>query len=299
MLLPLVKYKHLVTLADKTENKIIPFSVFPNIDEILKENPDLFSDLLKLIIPKIKEYNGLQYINNKDYEYLRKIVEETPLGRNASPMFLFLYSHMISGRTLDLGAISEDSATKLCEFAAVFGKTIFNLNLLNTQMNRDYITASNVLKESFFQRSIKEFHILQKWLIDWAKYLLREKLFRPDGMPHFKQGDLVRVDFGWRIGQELGGIHYAVVVEGNNNPKSTMIILTPISSYDLGYKIHPTNVDLGKCIGDKYSFAVLNQTGSYSKMRILDNKTYGRLQADLLKEILKKLYKKYGMERIS
>lgn len=299
MLLSLSKYSHLIAVEENTSPNIVSFKAFPDIDNILIDNPNLFSDLLKLVKPKIKTYNGLQYINNNDYEYLRKIVEGTLLGRNASPMFSILYSHMISGMSLDFGSTSEDSAIKLCEFAAVFGKVVFNANLLNIQMNKDYITASNVLKESFLQRSIKEFYILQKWLIDWAKYLLKEKLFRPDGMPHFKQGDLVRVDFGWRIGQELGGIHYAVVVEGNNNPKSTMIILTPISSYDLGYKIHPTNVDLGNCIGDKYSFAVLNQTGSYSKMRILDNKTYGRLQTDLLKEILKKLYRKYGMDRIS
>ncbi|MBQ8918758.1 MAG: type II toxin-antitoxin system PemK/MazF family toxin [Acidaminococcaceae bacterium] len=295
MILPLSKYQHLVTLGSKVENTTVRFHVFPDIDSCLEDNPELFSGLLKEVQPKIKVFQSMQYIESKDYKHLQKSIDATPLGRNATPMFLLLYAHMIAGKSIDFGAISESSAIKLCEFAATYGKLLFNLNFLNSQMNRDFITASNVLKASFLQRSIKEFYILQKWLLDWAKYLLKEKTFTTVGMPHFKQGDIVRVDFGWRIGQEMGGIHYAIVIESNNNPKSVMILLTPISSYDLGYKIHPTNVDLGKCVGDKYSFAVLNQTGSYSKMRILDHRIYGRIQTELLKEILKKIHKKFGM----
>lgn len=299
MILPLSKYQHLVTLNTKIDNTTVKFHVFPNADSYLENNPEILSGLLKDIQPKIKVFKGIPYIESKNYEHLRKAVDATPLGRNATPMFLLLYGHMIVGRNIDFGDISEVSAIKLCEFASEFGKLLFNLNFLNSQMNRDFITASNILKASFLQRSIKEFYILHKWLLDWAKYLLKEKSFTTVGMPHFKQGDIVRVDFGWRIGQEMGGIHYAVVIESNNNPKSVMILLTPISSYDSGYKIHPTNVDLGKCVGDKYSFAVLNQTGSYSKMRILDHKIYGRVQTELLKEILKKIHKKFGMHLIS
>lgn len=296
MILPLSKYQHLVTLDSKIENTTVRFYAFPNVDSYLENNPELFTDLLKEIQPKIKVFQSFQYIENKDYEHLRKIVDGTPLERNATPMFLLLYGHMIAGENIDFGDISEASAIKLCEFASEFGKLLFNLNFLNSQMNRDYITASNMLKASFFQRSIKEFYILQKWLIDWAKYLIKEKSFHPNKTHYLKQGDVIRVDFGWRIGSEFGGIHYAIVIEKNNNPANPMVFLVPMSSYDPGYRINPNDVDLGKCIGDKYSFAVLTQTGSYSKMRILDNKAHGRISTELLTSILSKLSKRFGID---
>lgn len=295
MILNLSKYNHLITLNEKSSDDIVSFKGFPDIDDNLKANSNLFSDLLKQVTPRIKTFKGLPYIDQNDYNMLRLEIDKPPLGRNATPMFLILYSNMISGKTIDFGEISESSAIALCEFAATFGKLIFNLNMLNAQMNKDFITASNVLKESFFQRSIKEFYILQKWLIDWAKYLLKEKIFNTSNMPHFKQGDIVRVDFGWRIGSEFGGIHYAIVIEKNNNPSNPMIFLVPMSSYEPGYRINRNDVDLGKCVGNKYSFAVLTQTGSYSKMRVLDNRIHGHVSNDILTSILSKLSVRFGI----
>jgi len=105
------------------------------------------------------------------------------------------------------------------------------------------------------------------------------------------------VDFGWRIGREFGGIHYAIVAEKNNNPRNSMIFLIPISSYKLGEKIHYNDVDLGTCINNKRSFAVLTQTGAYSKMRILNNHIYGRLSPSTMKEILDKIALRFGIKK--
>lgn len=299
MILEPNQYNHLINI-EKYDTKNTPqFHVFLDIDEILNQDADLFINLKKQIQPKVKHSNGISFIDDIDYSTCIHMVDHTPLGKNSAIMFEILYDHMLFGRKVDIGAISYKSSLELCNFAVFWGEISRNRVQVNAQKNRDFITAINVLKESFLSRPFKEFYILQKWLLDWSKYLLREKAFNPSPLPHYKQGDVIRVDFGWRIGREFGGIHFAIVIEKNNNPTNPMIFLVPMSSYIPGEKIHFNNIDLGKCVGDKYSFAVLTQTGSYSKMRIVDKRIHARLSKDLLNEILKKLSARLGMEQLS
>ncbi|MBO5605098.1 MAG: type II toxin-antitoxin system PemK/MazF family toxin [Acidaminococcaceae bacterium] len=281
--------------------------IFPDMDDILKNEPDIFANLTNQIKSRTKISNGIPFIEDNDYSIIRSIIDTTPLKKNASTMFELIYSSMVSGHKLDFGPISQDASIKICEFAAFYGKLAYNLRKINIQKNKDFLTASNVLKESFLKRPLKEFYILQKWLLDWAKYLLRESSFSPLHLKSYKQGEIVLVDFGFRIGSEFGGRHYAVVLEKNNNHSTGVILLAPISSYDpnKGQKAFKTNVDLG--IGaihnyTKGSQVVMNQIGYYSKMRIESPKTSNDktlyIKPEKLNEIIDKLCAKLPKKEI-
>lgn len=142
-----------------------------------------------------------------------------------------------------------------------------------SQFQKDFALATQTLRQSIAGKSDKTKKIITDWIIKWASYLVTEDKEKPYVQRKYKPGQVVLVDFGFRIGNELGGRHYAVVVEDNCNPKSGMIMLVPLRSYNLntGKKKHINNIDLGiDFIGNngKGSEAVISQVGAYSKVRI-------------------------------
>lgn len=297
MIIEPTHYQKFISQAPAYVGTATSFKVFPDIDIILKTDPQLFVNLDQQTKSKTSSFRQMQFLTDDNFNDLALMIDSTPLGKNATPMLIVLYQYMTQSRCLDFGDVSEVGALAICQFASTLGELLHNKDIINAQKNKDYITASNLLKASIFSRPLKEFYILQQWLMDWAKYLLRENQFNPLSLPHYKQGDLIRVDFGWRIGREFGGIHYAIVAEKNNNPRNSMIFLVPISSYDFGEKIHHNDVDLGTCINNKLSFAVLTQTGAYSKMRILNNRIYGRLPSSTMNKILSKIALRFGIKK--
>ena len=107
------------------------------------------------------------------------------------------------------------------------------------------------------------------------------------------------VDFGFNVGNEFGGRHYAVVLEKNNNPCSGVILVAPITSYAPENGCNPACVDLG--LGfindyDKGAAVVINQIRYVSKMRIEKPKTSiegtQRMGRDKFDELVNRIQKK-------
>lgn len=136
-------------------------------------------------------------------------------------------------------------------------------------------TALANLKAAIESKPEKKQHILAEWINTWSKFLLREDTFSPQFLPYYKRGDIVYADFGFNIGTEYGGIHYAVVLEANNNKKNGNIIVVPLTSLDQGKDpkdISPVDVYIGdNVIGwtNAATVAKPNQIRSISKMRIV------------------------------
>ncbi|MCW1052658.1 type II toxin-antitoxin system PemK/MazF family toxin [Streptococcus anginosus] len=55
------------------------------------------------------------------------------------------------------------------------------------------------------------------WVSDWIKYLEREENFSPNKMLKYKRGSIVKVHLGFNVGSEEGGLHYAIVIDANND----------------------------------------------------------------------------------
>ena len=75
----------------------------------------------------------------------------------------------------------------------------------------------------------------------------------------YKRGDVIKVNFGHRIGREHGGLHYAIVIDVANNVNSNTITVIPLSSLKQGVDLNK----LGKdriYIGDEIYKAIVNKS---------------------------------------
>lgn len=150
----------------------------------------------------------------------------------------------------------------------------------------------------------KQIKIFQ-WINSWIYYLSYEDTFDSSKLMTYKRGDIVHVNFGFNIHNELGGSHYAVVIEVDNPSTSGCVTVVPLRSEDteedaIKNMHHRTEVYLGSgvvCFGsgqNKYTVAKVNQIRTIDKMRILkptnDKKhTVYPIDSELRKEILNKI----------
>lgn len=79
-------------------------------------------------------------------------------------------------------------------------------------------------------RSLKKVYLISKWLCSYANYILFEPNFVPQRNIAYKRGNIIQVNFGFRLGSELGGVHYAVVLDKDNKRSSDTITVVPMSS---------------------------------------------------------------------
>lgn len=76
----------------------------------------------------------------------------------------------------------------------------------------------------------KKSNILAYWVKDFASYHDNEKTFNPNSLKTFKRGDIIKVNLGFNIGNELGGLHYCVVLDKRDNPYNGNLNIIPLSS---------------------------------------------------------------------
>lgn len=112
--------------------------------------------------------------------------------------------------------------------------------------------------------------------IEWMKiqnlYLQWEQNFDPTRLRKYSRGEIIFANFGFNVGAEFGGLHYAVVVEDNNKSAGTVMVV-PLSSLEEDESeedVNPNEVYLGRIPGlnNKRAFAVVSKMGPISKLRI-------------------------------
>lgn len=135
------------------------------------------------------------------------------------------------------------------------------------------------------------------WLNRYNNYINQEKEYVPkrDNKIRYKRGMVIHVDFGYRVGDEYGGRHWAVVINPNDSIKSGILNVVPLSSIKEGKSAHPIfEADLGTIEGlnEKRAKALIAQVTTISKLRISDNQTY-KLTSEQLDKIDEKLIKQY------
>lgn len=77
---------------------------------------------------------------------------------------------------------------------------------------------------------VKQAQILSYWIKTYSSMLDCEKSFVPNSIPKLKRRQIVNVDFGFRIGAELGGLHYAVVLDKANSLYASTVTVVPLGS---------------------------------------------------------------------
>nr|DAL06332.1 MAG TPA: PemK-like protein [Caudoviricetes sp.] len=111
----------------------------------------------------------------------------------------------------------------------------------------------------------KKADLISYWLDEFTQYLQWEETFTPSKLIRYSRGDVIRVNFGFNIGKEMGGLHYAVVIEKENHRNSHVVSVLPLSSTE-GKKIYKDNVDLGTELYSKVSAQHLNLINQTNEM---------------------------------
>ncbi len=110
--------------------------------------------------------------------------------------------------------------------------------------------------------------MIRRWNV-LGGYLRKIRLFLIVFLPHFTQkiirlyhdeertfniaksgiysrGDVIKVNLGFNIGNELGGLHYCIVLNKYDNTKNGTLNVIPLTSRKDGKKYDSSSVNLGK-----------------------------------------------------
>lgn len=78
-------------------------------------------------------------------------------------------------------------------------------------------------------KDIKFVQTFSFWLLDYVRLLTYETSPQIK-YKRYKRGDVIKANFGHRIGREHGGLHYAIVLDTNNALQSNLLTVVPLSS---------------------------------------------------------------------
>lgn len=93
--------------------------------------------------------------------------------------------------------------------------------------------------------TLKNANNLSYWISSYSSYLDFEKEFDSTRLKSYKYGDIIKVNLGYNIGDEEGGLHYCVVMDKKNNKSSKIVTVVPLSSVKEDKEIHKSCVFLG------------------------------------------------------
>lgn len=156
------------------------------------------------------------------------------------------------------------------------------LQKLNTLLNK-YIDNPNTIDKA---------DKLSYWIEDYSRLLDFEDDFKPCFLKTYSRGDILKVNFGYNIGNEEGGLHYCVVVEKNNSVKSGIITVIPLTS-DKGKKVHFSEVNIGNeiyCLfKEKYKKLTLELSKKINGITLNKSSHDDVIQALLQLNLIKKI----------
>lgn len=102
--------------------------------------------------------------------------------------------------------------------------------------------------------------LLYYWLRNYLRYIKQEEAFNPKYFPQFRPGDIVKVDFGFGIGSEFGGLHYAIVL-APSNAKSSIVTVVPLRSLKPNKESPSTLYKSDVYLGTELFTVLLNRSG--------------------------------------
>lgn len=117
------------------------------------------------------------------------------------------------------------------------------------QNKKEAIKSLNKMLEHFINdptgKHLKKAHLLSYWIKDYVRMINFEEEFDPTRNISYKRGNIVKVDFGFNIGAEYGGLHYGIVLDNNNAHRSPVVTVIPLTSVKSSKPLHTNSVELG------------------------------------------------------
>lgn len=90
----------------------------------------------------------------------------------------------------------------------------------------DYLQHLQRMNDEENKRSDK----IAQWIENWVKYLKIEQVFNPRSIKALKRGSIVYADFGFNVGREYGGLHYAIVLNKKDARSNHLLHVLPLTS---------------------------------------------------------------------
>ena len=90
----------------------------------------------------------------------------------------------------------------------------------------DYLHLLQRIDDEGNKRSDK----IAQWIENWVKYLKIEQVFNPRSIQALKRGSIVYADFGFNVGREYGGLHYAIVLNKIDARSNHLLHVLPLTS---------------------------------------------------------------------
>lgn len=109
-------------------------------------------------------------------------------------------------------------------------KNKFNL-LEFIQFQKSILKKYKIYIHGKMEFNYKKAAIFVYWLNDYIEYIRQEDRFNPNQNITYHCGQIVLVNFGYRIGRELGGSHYAIVIDVKNSSHASTLTVVPLKSY--------------------------------------------------------------------
>ena len=100
---------------------------------------------------------------------------------------------------------------------------------------------------------LKKANLISYWLKDYVRYIEKEETFNSSKLKKYSRGDIIKVNLGFNIGNEEGGLHYCVVLDMINARKYSTLTVIPLTSQKENKSIPKSAILIGTEIYDKLS----------------------------------------------
>ena len=115
------------------------------------------------------------------------------------------------------------------------------------QNKKSSIRSLNNLLEGFINDSseqhLKKAHLISYWIKDYVRMISFEENFEPTRNIAYKRGNIVKLNFGFNIGNEYGGLHYGIVLDNKNAHNSPVVTVIPLTSQKDNKAVSYTHLD--------------------------------------------------------
>lgn len=117
------------------------------------------------------------------------------------------------------------------------------------QNKKEAIKSLNKLLEFFINdptgKHLKKANLMSYWIKDYVKMINYEEKFEPTKNIAYKRGNVIKLNFGFNIGCEYGGLHYGIVLDVKNDHSSPVVTVIPLTSVKDNKEVHSNSVELG------------------------------------------------------
>lgn len=105
----------------------------------------------------------------------------------------------------------------------------------------------------------KKADLISYWIEDWLRYLNYEDEFKMKFHSKFKRGSIIQVNFGFNVGTELGGRHYAITLDKHDNEKIPDIVVIPLTSIKEDTDLDKLKNDKSRINLDDYIYKIITE----------------------------------------